>query len=303
MARILWVWELGKGCGHLAPYLDFVKGLRAAGHDVVFAARDVANADRVFASAGVPILQAPFSLRNPAQLYRVQYVFAQLAHNAGLGDVADSFGRLKAWLHIFNYVRPHLAIFDHSPTALLAARAFACRRIVSGSGFLIPPAGEPQPLMRYWQQVSNDEMLKVERRLLRGMNQALAALKQAPLARFCDLYAADQEFLLTPPELDHYPQRRTGNYLGQSPLDNYGAAPRWPAGGNRRIFADLYPDKTLPDLLKARAASGASVLIYGPELPADVKRQFSAPRLQFVPAALDLGNKLSESMRDANAAT
>ena len=57
--------------------------------------------------------------------------------------------------------------------------------------------------MRYWQKVSNEEMVKCERRLLAGMNQALAALKRPPLARFCDLFEADQQFLLTPPELDH----------------------------------------------------------------------------------------------------
>ena len=282
------MWELGRGFGHLAPYLDFVKGLRAAGHDVVFAARDVANADRVFAASGVPILQAPVALRNPTQTYRVQYVFAQLAHNAGLGDVTDLFGRLKAWLHIFNYVRPHLAIFDHSPTALLAARAYACKRVVSGSGFLVPPPGEPQPLMRYWQQVSNEEMLKVERTLLAGMNQALAALKRPPLARFCDLFEADLQFLLSPPELDHYPQRKDGNYLGQCPLDDYGAAPVWPAGNGRRIFAYLYPYRTLPALLQALAASGASVLVYGPEIPKDAQEKYAHPRVVFAPAALDM---------------
>ena len=122
MARILFAWELGKGFGHLAPYRDYVAALRKAGHDVVFAARDVANADRVFAPLGVPILQAPVALRNPDHVYRVQYIFAQLAHNAGLGDVTDMFARVKAWLHLFNYASPDLVVFDHSPTALLAAQ-------------------------------------------------------------------------------------------------------------------------------------------------------------------------------------
>ena len=99
----------------------------------------------------------------------------------------------------------------------------------------------------------------------------------------------------------YYPQRRTGNYLGPSALDNYGATPQWPAGRSTRIFADINPDKAAPDLRKAQAANGASVLIYGPELSAVVAPPFSAPRRQFVPAALDLGNQFSESMRPVHA--
>jgi len=288
MARILFVWELGKGFGHLAPYLEYVRGLRSAGHEVIFAARDVANADQVFASAGVPILQAPLSLRNPGEVYRVQYVYAQLAHNVGLGDTSDLFARMKAWLHIFNYVQPDLAVFDHSPSALLAARAHACKRIVSGSGFLVPPAGEPQPAMRYWQKIDTDAVLAAERKLLAGMNQTLAALKCAPLARFCDLFACDLEFLLTPRELDHYPQRTEGNYVGQYPPAQYGVAPQWPNGHGKRLFAYLYPYKTLPALLQALDACGAAVLVHAPELPPAVQDKFTTPRVHFAAKALDM---------------
>ncbi len=288
MAKILFVWELGKGFGHLAPYLDFVKALRKAGHEVVFAARDVANADRVFASAGVPILQAPLALRDVPDIHRVQYTFAYLMHNAGFADAQDLFGRVKAWLHIFNYVQPDLAIFDHSPTALLAARAFAGKRIVSGSGFLVPPPGEPLPMMRYWQKVPRADMLKVDRAVLATCNRILGALRQPPLARLSDLFEGDAQFLLTPPELDHYPQRTTGNYVGMYSVDDYGEPPAWPRAPGKRIFAYLYPFRTLPALVRALGRSNASVIIYAPEVPDGFRKKAQHPRIRWATAAQDM---------------
>ena len=54
-------------------------------------------------------------LRKATDPYKVQYNYAQLMHNNGFSDAQDLLARVKAWLHTFSYVRPDVAIFDHSP--------------------------------------------------------------------------------------------------------------------------------------------------------------------------------------------
>ena len=59
MARILMAWELGAGYGHLAPLLSLARPLKAAGHEVSFAVRDVVAAEAVLAGSGIPFYPAP----------------------------------------------------------------------------------------------------------------------------------------------------------------------------------------------------------------------------------------------------
>ena len=64
--RILLAWALSQGCGHLAPYLDFVKRLLA-----MTLSSPTATWPTPIACSPALALQAPLALRTPAQLYRV----------------------------------------------------------------------------------------------------------------------------------------------------------------------------------------------------------------------------------------
>ena len=281
MARILFVWELGMGFGHLSPYIDVVRTLRRKGHEVIFAARDVENADRVFARDGVTILQAPLSVHRVSNPYRITFNYAQLMHNNGFADLTDLFGRVKAWLHIFRYVKPDVMIFDHSPTGLLASRMVKVKRIIGGSGFLIPPAVTPLPVMRYWGKSDANQIRKAEQRVLATVNKVLQAMKQPPLTNLAEMFQTDGEWLLSFPEMDHYPQRKTGNYVGMFSPSEYGEDPVWPAGKGRKIFCYLYNYKNLPALLKLLNQSGNRALVHGPQIPIEVRKKFSSPRVRF----------------------
>ena len=59
MSRILYAWELGTGYGHLGSVLPLAVRLRARGHEVVFALRDLTHAERFLGRRGFPLLQAP----------------------------------------------------------------------------------------------------------------------------------------------------------------------------------------------------------------------------------------------------
>lgn len=288
MARILFVWELGLGFGHLSPYLEIVRALRSKGHEIIFAARDVENADRVFAREGVPILQAPISMRPVTNPYRITFNYAQLMHNNGFAEVTDLFGRVKAWQHTYRYVRPDVMVFDHSPTGLLASRVMDVKRVISGSGFLIPPQESPLPLMRYWGEYDMDKIRKSEQRVLDTTNQVLQAFKRPPMKALSELFQADAEWLISFSELDHYPERKNGNYLGMFSLSDYGADPAWPAGKGKKIFCYLHPYKTMPGLLKVLNRSGATVLVHGPQIPDQVRKKFTSQRLRFSPKPLNV---------------
>lgn len=288
VSRILIAWELGKGFGHLAPYLDLVAALQKKGHQVVFATRDVGHTEQLYGRTPTVILQAPMTMHNISNPYRTQYSFTHLLHNIGFADFNNLFGLVKAWRHVYNYVRPDLVLFDHSPTALLAARAFSWKRVISGSGFLIPPQTEPMPMMRYWQQYDAGQLQKDEAQLLATINRVQKTVQGRPLARVCELYDCDAEFLLSFKELDHYPQRQGGNYVGMFSQPGHGVAPEWVPGTDRRVFAYLHPFKDLGKVLEIFARGKFATLVYGAEIQESLRRKYESGNLRFSREPLDI---------------
>ncbi len=64
MARILVAWELGAGYGHLYAFPRLAHALRERGHEVLFALRDLARAERVLGNGEFVLLQAPIFKRH-----------------------------------------------------------------------------------------------------------------------------------------------------------------------------------------------------------------------------------------------
>lgn len=245
----------------------------------------------MFGREGVAILQAPIALHKAKDPYKVQYNYSQLMHNNGFSDPQDLLARVKAWLHTFSYVRPDVAIFDHSPTALVAARSpghFKGRKIVSGSGFLVPPPGIPLPKMRYWEKSDNKELAKAEAGVVERINRVLAAMRAPQIRAMEDLFRSEGQFLLGFKDLDHYPQRKDGNYLGIFPTDNYGVAPKWPAGKGPKLFAYLHKFKTMPALFQAIGKVNGRALIYAPDMPDEAVKKYGSQRIIFSRQPLDL---------------
>ena len=102
-------------------------------------------------------------------------------------------------------IRPDLIVFDHSPTALLAARGVAVRRVVTGAGFTVPAGVYPLPSLRPREDVSPERLRESEDPIPRRANHILKLAKQPPLQRLGQLYSeADAMLLTTFPELDPY---------------------------------------------------------------------------------------------------
>lgn len=289
MARILFTWELGGGMGHVAPYLSLANGLREKGHQVAFTLRDLRMAETTLGQHDFPYFQAPVILRKAENAIPVAHTFAQILHNVGYGDIQLLTGLAKGWRQIFDVYRPDLIIYDHSPTALLASHDIACKKVITGTGFFIPPDITPLPLLRTNPVPDMAVVAADEARVLANINQVLPRLGAKPVDRITRLYDADDKILLSFRELDHYQGRQQEDivYWGTSP-SGLGSEPVWPISQGKRIYAYLKPFKALEPLLHYLQQLQASVIIYAPDLSEAIKQKYSSSTLSFSTSPLDL---------------
>ncbi len=277
MATILLTWELGGGMGHLINLLPLARGLRLLGNRVVAALRDLPRAEQVFGGLDLSYFQAPFKIRPGAHAIEPQRCFAHILHNNGFGDSVELKTMAEAWRNLFLSVRPDLIVFDHSPTAMLAAQGLTGKKALIGTGFFCPLDGQPLPDLRPWLPEDKERLRDDENHVLDNANKVLAAWGQPRLERISRLFhEVDEQFLVTLPELDHYQGRKEHQALTPCPspsgrgeqsaqadrLKTYpasgpaaqggtrywgvwpnvgGRCPEWPEGQGKWVFAYLKP--------------------------------------------------------------
>lgn len=277
MSRVVYCWELGAGYGHTAAFLPVARQLKTLGHEVIFALRDLEYAETLLAEDLFCYLQAPIRWPDgrpqpPASSY------PGILQNAGFTDETGLLTRTKAWQSLYTHLQPDLMVFDHAPTALVAAREFNIPRAGFGTGFFSPPRTTPLPNIRPWLQVTDKVLSSIESQVLITTNSVLARLNTPPLGVLADLFDFAEDFICTFPELDHYRQWRTANYWGPTILQTDGAEPIWPSVGAEKIFAYLRPEYPgLDALLKQLRTSPWSTLVHIPgTTPAFIARNSSA---------------------------
>jgi UDP:flavonoid glycosyltransferase YjiC (YdhE family) len=238
MATILLTWELGGGLGHCVKLAPLASGLVARGHHVYFAAHDVATAQRVLQNPRVKYLQSPFTARQP-QTSPQPRTFAQVLCDVGFGDDLSLRALVTSWRNLIELVQPQLIICEHSPSALLASRWTGAPRAVIGTGFSLPPDVSPLPDLCPWLDPPATDVALQENRLLDRVNRILADGDRPQLDRLFQLYGDVQDsFLMTFPELDHYPARGATEYMGCW-APSSGVEPMWPDCNGPRVFAYL----------------------------------------------------------------
>jgi hypothetical protein len=262
MARLLITWELGGGFGHIVRMRPLAERLCAHGDEVFVATKDVPRTSAALESLPVRCLQAPLSGCPSLRYIRRPVTLAHILHNAGFDDVDRLAVAAEQWKAIYRDLRPDLIIFDHSPTALLAARAHPAKTAVVGTGFSVPPDDSPLTNLRPWVQSDAEELKRDERRILDVMNRVTTRSNGQVFDRVTQLYHdVDRIFLTTFHELDHYPDRKCARYYGVwSELGR--AAPEWPGGNVKRIFAYLKPFPGLNALLHVLQRDDWSTIIF-----------------------------------------
>jgi hypothetical protein len=292
MSRILCVWELGNGLGHIGPMSQLGAYFKALGHDVFFALRDVSSAETFLGQHEFKWFAAPVWRGGHRGAPAVPVSYSEVLLGSGYQDENSLLSLVKSWQALYDTVQPDLVLFDYAPTALLAARGRHFRRVVVGTGFHTPPSKSPIPSFRPDMPIPLDRLVNNEGVVLETINRALAALKQTPLNAVCELFAADENFLCTFPELDHYQDREGGNYCG--PIFNHttGASPIWQSASTKKIFAYVKPEYTLLDhLARQLNFPECETLIYVPGLPPAFAMRY--PHLRFSDRPIKIGEAVN----------
>jgi UDP:flavonoid glycosyltransferase YjiC (YdhE family) len=280
MATFLFAWELGSGLGHVTVIQPLAAKLRERGHKVFVALRDMTNAQRIFGECGIEWLAAPIRSGPPKQPLMPTRTFAQLLHNTVFGDRDEALGLVKAWLNLFELVRPDVVVGDHSPTALLAARLRRLPRAALGPGFYCPALCEWYPDWRPWLGEAKEQLRRDELRVLDLVNAVSKSLGGSALARLSELYACDLTLLTTYPELDPFGKRPDIRYRGvwgQGP----GVAPWWPPKPGKRIFAYVRKFKGLGNLLDVLRGSKQPSIVYASGAPTALLKTFMCDTIAF----------------------
>jgi len=294
MANVLLAWELGAGLGHLATLAPLVKGLCSRGHRVFAALRDLSRAEGMFPGCDVSFLQAPFHSRRDGRRIDPLRSFAHIMFCNGFADIGELRAMVAAWRNLLEFVGPDLVVFDHSPTALLAARGLDTRRALIGTGFCSPPDISPWPDFRPWLPDDSERLLQAEMRVLDNANRVLESFGQPLLQRLGQLYGeVDENFLMTLSELDAYPDRTGGRYWGVWPNAG-GKAPEWPEGRGKRVFAYLKQFEALPQLFALLNELKCPTIIYGDGINPKLRQRAQSATLRIETDRLDLDRAAAE---------
>jgi UDP:flavonoid glycosyltransferase YjiC (YdhE family) len=273
---------LGGGYGHTASFLPLALRLRHRGHEVIFALRDLSVAEIVLGRHGFSLLQAPIWIQKVSGLPEPPLNYAEILHRFGFLDQSGLMGMVKAWLSLFELVKPDLLLIDHAPTALLASMNTGIPRCLVGVGFCSPPRKSPTPNMRPWLNIPEQRLIESDQKVLTVINGVLADLGKPSIKMLADLFKAEEDFLCTFPELDHYQNRKEANYWGPLINLNEGDPPKWPTEGSKKIFVYLRPRyKDFEKIVHTLWSSPYSTLIHAPGVSEIFIKKYRSPNLEF----------------------
>jgi UDP:flavonoid glycosyltransferase YjiC (YdhE family) len=140
-------------------------------------------------------------------------------------------------------------------------------------------------------------LVRSEAQVLKRVNAVMRAFGAPPLETLANLLDAQEQFLLTFPELDHYEDRGDERYDGPFYVDDLGEARGWPKGDRPKVLAYFRPGPGLETALESIASSGAVAQCFVPGASAQLAARFAALGINVSAVLL----KLKELLPDANA--
>ncbi len=294
MAKILFTWELGRGTGHIAPYLNLINQLEKSNHSIYFAAREIDSASRLFASTQVTWLQAPLAVSHRT-VQKSRFSYVEVLQGLGYERQEELSSLIRAWLNLFSLIDPDLIIFDYSPTAILASRGYSSKTqskpktLRMGTGFHSPPLTSPIPGFKSMLGMAQNQTdLHVnEAKLLSLINKALNANAIPEINRVADMQQTQAYILRTFRELDHYQSRENASYSGifKSPR---GKPPEWPNYPGPKIFLYTKPFPALHEFLLSLRNRYYPTLVYGDGLGKQLMEECGSETLKFSELPLDM---------------
>ena len=288
MSRVLLTWELGLNWGHLTRLLPVAQRLRAEGHTVLVASRDVQAAASVLGPNDISFVQAPHLPKGIPLDHRAAG-YADILLSQGWSDVSALWGLTQGWINLIRMFRPDRMVLDYSPTMMLAARITRVPSVLVGNGFELPPATDPLPAFPGFSWATEERAAAAERLCVRSANDVLKAYRSPGISALRDLFIEHPRLFATFPELDHYGARADTHYIG--PLLATLKLPTvvWPEGEGPRIFACLRPDTShVWEILSALADSEGRIVCVASGFIPEQLRQYARPHLRFSLGPIDL---------------
>ncbi|MDD5285343.1 MAG: UDP-glucuronosyltransferase [Desulfuromonadaceae bacterium] len=293
MTKILFAWELGGNYGHLGKQLMIARTMKRRGYNCQFAARNVSEASFHLAGDNFEIVQAPFHSTQEGES-EVLSSYVDILRLNGFDPPALLQQLVESWHAIFEAVAPEIVVIDYSPMAVLAAKIKGIPVLRLDTGFGCPPDEIPFPSFRPWLDIPVELMLEKELKLLENINQVCRGLGTPPFRSLQDVLATGMDLLTTFPELDSYPRRRFGHYIG--PLINIsdGTNAVWPDGPELRVFAYLRPFDGLEIVLHELAERSLSVIAVVPGIEPKLAGRYTGDRFQIVENPVRLAGILNK---------
>lgn len=289
MGKIAFCWELGGGLGHITGFLPIAHHLKEKGHEVIYIIKDLMNTGDLIGKHGFKLYQAPYWHPKVKNL-PVPMNYAEILFRFGYLNEERLFDMVIGWKNILEVTAPDLAVFDHSPTAIVASRSVSLKRAIFGTGFCSPPQISPMPTIRPWAKPPLQRLQNTENKALQSINTVLDRIGAPGLEKLSNLFDCDENFLATFPELDHYQNRGPARYWGARMSKDEGEDPIWPntkAGAN--IFAYLKRGvKDVEKVLQVLKNIEANVLVYATGFTQKQIEMFQTERLIFSPKMLNL---------------
>lgn len=291
MATILGTWELGRGYGHIAHLAPIAHALGAAGHRTAAAVREPATAESTAGQPFSEVLQAPL-YRLPPGPRQTTLTYAQVIADGGFADAPAAIALVRAWLELFEQVRPDAVIAEHAPVSLLAAHVAGLPAAITGAGFMVPPATRPLPALMPWIGTTVAERRTAEAAADATVRAVCAAFGAARLDGLAELLGRARPYVTTWPELDIYGPRKGATYYG--PMSGFGgtARPDWPEGQGPRCVVYLPAlHARRADLAEALGELGWPTIWHSTQAPAEAL----PTTIRYVPEPLDLPHVLGEA--------
>jgi hypothetical protein len=157
---------------------------------------------------------------------------------------------------------------DHSPAALIVAQCLKIRSLEVASGFERPPNTTPYPDFRPWLPSDGSEVHK-EASILDVINAY--GRRHIGIRSFPNLpnaLKADLTLLASFPELDHYPMRKSGSYIGPITSWQDGLVADWKNNGLPRVFVYLRRFTGLKTVLSFLSNAAFDTILECPDLSA-----------------------------------
>ncbi len=294
MARVLCVWEQGANLGHLTNLRLPIEVALQAGHQVFVAARQLHEFHGILGDLPITCLPAPFKQNALGGGQEAFLSYTHLLRRQCFSTAGELQTYLRAWHALFALVQPDLVLFEHSPTALIAAHGHPFKKVLVGVGFSSPPglAGEASAFLPFPTTALTapvlDRLRSDDVQLLQLINQALRAVQAPPLADLQAIYRqADASLLTTWEQFDHFGPRSPACYIGVQPPPRQ-APPVWPSGTGPKVFGYLGAMPSLEALLQGLQAAGVCALLLVRDLPDALRQRYSSAQMQFIDRAVDL---------------